>query len=140
MPPSNVITRTNPDVGYLEQDVFEAYAFTQSVRVGNQLYLSGIAPLRGPMDRVSLVGLGDLRAQVRFCLEVLQRCLAAEGTGLERWVSQVAYFTDMGEAHKTADIFREVFGRYPMASTWVEVKGLFVPGQMVEITGMAILD
>jgi 2-iminobutanoate/2-iminopropanoate deaminase len=134
-----MLNRSNPDVGYLAQDVFDAYAFTQSIRVGNQLFLSGIAPLRGPNDNVELVGPGDMRAQVRFCLEVLERCLAAEGTGLDRWVAHTVYGTDMNELHKAADVFRDVLGPYPPTSTWVEIKGLFVPGQMVEITGQAVL-
>jgi len=134
------IERSNPEVGYLGADVFRDYAFTQSIRAGNMLYLSGIAPLRGPSANVELVGPGDIRAQVRFCLEVLQRCLAAAGAGLEQWVAHTVYGTDMQELHKTADIFVEVFGRYPPTSTWVEIKGLFVPGQMVEITGFALLD
>jgi 2-iminobutanoate/2-iminopropanoate deaminase len=133
------ITRSNPDVGYLDRDVFEGYAFTQTIRVGNLLYLSGIAPLRGPRANVELVGPGDIRAQVRFCLEVLQRCLTVEGATLAQWVAHTVYGTDMQELHKAADIFVEVFGRYPPTSTWVEIKGLFVPGQMVEITGHAVL-
>lgn len=135
-----MVTRSNPDIGYFDEDVFKAYAFTQTIRAGNHIYLSGIAPLRGNNDNVELVGEGDIKAQVRFCCDVLQRCLAAEGIGLENWVAQTVYGTDMAELHKAADVFVDVFGEYPPTSTWVEIKGLFVPGQMVEITGFAVLD
>jgi len=133
------IKRSNPDVGYLAEDVFTGYAFTQTIRAGNLLYLSGIAPLRGSRANVELVGPGDIRAQVGFCLEILQRCLSVEGASLEQWVAHTVYGTDMQELHKAADIFVEVFGKYPPTSTWVEIKGLFVPGQMIEITGHAVL-
>ena len=135
-----MITRSNPDVGYMADDVFEAYAFTQTIRTNTHLYLSGIAPLRGPNDNVELVGPGDIREQVRFCLDVLQGCLKAEGVGLDRWVAHTVYGTDMQELHKAADIFVDVFSEFPPTSTWVEIKGLFVPGQMVEVTGFAVLD
>ncbi|MGB1883248.1 MAG: RidA family protein [Gammaproteobacteria bacterium] len=135
-----MIQRSNPDVSYLADDVFEAYAFTQSIRTSSHLYLSGIAPLRGPNNNVELVGADDIRAQVSFCLEVLQACLAAEDVSPERWVAHTVYGTDMSELHKTADIFVDVFADHPPTSTWVEIKGLFVPGQMVEITGFAVLD
>ncbi|MEM7542819.1 MAG: RidA family protein [Pseudomonadota bacterium] len=135
-----MITRSNPDVGYMAEDVFEAYAFSQTIRAGNQIFLSGIAPLRGSNDDIELVGVGDIRAQLSFCLDVLQKCLAAEGVGLNNWVAHTVYGTDMNELHKTADIFIDVFGQYPPTSTWVEIKGLFVPGQMVEITGFAIAE
>ena len=135
-----MLKRSNPDIGYMAEDVFKAYAFTQTIRTGNHIYLSGIAPLRGNNANIELVGPGDIRAQVRFCLEVLQRCLAAEGAGLQNWVAHTVYGTDMTELHKAADIFVEVFGKHPPTSTWVEIKGLFVPGQMVEITGFAVVD
>ena len=135
-----MIKRTNPDVGYMADDVFEAFAFTQNVKTGNNLYLSGIAPLKGSNDNIELVGAGDIKAQVSFCLGVLDRCLAAEGVSIENWVTHTVYTTDISELYKTADIFVDVFGQHPPASTWVEIKGLFVPGQMVEITGMAVLD
>jgi 2-iminobutanoate/2-iminopropanoate deaminase len=135
-----MIKRSNPDIGYMSDDVFEAYAFTQTIRAGNHIYLSGIAPLRGTNDNIELVGPGDIKAQVRFCLEILQACLAAEGAGLENWVAHTVYGTDMQALHKAADVFIDVFKEYPPTSTWVEIKGLFVPGQMVEITGFAIVD
>lgn len=135
-----MIKRSNPDVGYMTDDVFEAYAFTQTIRAGNHIYLSGIAPLRGSNDNIELVGEGDIKAQVRFCLEVLQGCLAAEGVDLRNWVAHTVYGTDMQQLHKAADVFVDVFSEYPPTSTWVEIKGLFVPGQMVEITGFAITE
>ncbi len=135
-----MIERSNPDVGYLAEDAFQAYAFTQTIRTGSHLYLSGIAPLRGGVENIELVGKDDIRAQVAFCLEVLQGCLKAQGVGLENWVAHTVYGTDMNELHKTRDIFVEVFGETPPTSTWVEIKGLFVPGQMVEITGFAVLE
>ena len=55
-----MITRSNPDVGYISKDVYEAYAFSQTIRAGNQIYLSGIAPLRGGDDDIELVGEGEL--------------------------------------------------------------------------------
>ena len=135
-----MITRSNPDVGYMSNDLFEAFAFTQTIRTGNNIYLSGVAPLRGSKDNVELVGPGDLGGQVSFCLGVIERCLAVEGATMEHWITQTVYTTDMSELLKTADIFSDALGKFPPTSTWVEIKGLFVPGQMVEITGMAVVE
>ena len=55
-----MITRSNPDDGYMSNDLFEAFDFTQTIRTGNNIYLSGVAPLRGSKDNVELVGPGDL--------------------------------------------------------------------------------
>jgi enamine deaminase RidA (YjgF/YER057c/UK114 family) len=59
---------------------------------------------------------------------------------MEHWITQTVYTTDMSELLKTADIFSDALGKFPPTSTWVEIKGLFVPGQMVEITGMAVVE
>ena len=135
-----MITRSNPDVGYIADEVFQTYAFTQNIKAGNTLYLSGVTPLKGDLENVEVVGAGDMRAQVAQTLEIVKRCLAAEGATFKNWVAQTVYTTNMVELQKTADVFREAFGGYPPTSTWVEIKGLFHPEQMIEISGIAILD
>ncbi len=135
-----MITRSNPDVGYIADEVFQTFAFTQNIRAGNTLYLSGVTPLKGDLENVEVVGAGDMRAQVAQTLEIIKRCLAAEGATFKNWVVQTVYTTNMAELQKTADVFRDVFGEHSPTSTWVEIKGLFLPEQMIEISGIAVLD
>lgn len=135
-----MISRSNPAVGYLDEEVFTGNAFTQTIRAGNTLYLSGIAPLRGGFKNLEVVGAGDLRAQVEWVLEVMKRCLAAEGATFRNLVAQTVYTTNMAELVKLADLFRRVYGEYAPTSTWVEIRGLFHPQQMVEISGIAVLE
>jgi enamine deaminase RidA (YjgF/YER057c/UK114 family) len=135
-----MITRSNPAVGYLSDDVFNVNAFTQTIRAGNTIYLSGITPLRGGLKDLEVVGAGDLRAQVEWTLEVLKRCLAAEGATFRNLVAVTVYTTNMAELVKLADLFRSVYGDYAPTSTWVEIKGLFHPQQMVEINGIAVVE
>ena len=135
-----MITRSNPEVGYIADEVFQTFAFTQNIKAGNTLYLSGVTPLTGDLENVEVVGVGDMRAQVAQTLEIIKRCLAAEDATFKNWVMQTVYTTNMAELQKTADVFREAFDGYSPTSTWVEIKGLFHPEQMVEISGIAILD
>jgi 2-iminobutanoate/2-iminopropanoate deaminase len=135
-----MIERSNPEVGYLAEEVFKTFAFTQTIRAGNTLYLSGVAPLRGGLKNLEVVGAGDLRTQVEWVLEVLKRCLAAEGATFRNWVAQTVYVTDITELARIADVFTPFFGEHAPTSTWVEVKALFHPQQMVEISGIAVLD
>ncbi len=135
-----MIERSNPEVGYMAEEVFKTYAFTQTIKAGNTLYLSGIAPLRGDLKNLELVGEGDLRAQVEWTLEVLKRCLAAEGATFRNWVAQTVYTTNIAELVKVAEVFQSVFGEYTPTSTWVEIKGLIHPQQMIEISGIAVLE
>ena len=134
-----MITRSNPDIGYMKDDVFEANAFTQTIRAGNTIYLSGIAPLLGGLLNIEVVGT-DLKSQVEWVLEVLKRCLAAERLTLKNLVSVTVYVTSMEGLVKLAPLFREYFGTYPPTSTWVEVRRLFHPQQMVEVSGIAVVE
>jgi len=135
-----MIERSNPAVGYMAEEVFKTYAFTQTIKAGNTLYLSGVAPLKGDLKSLELVGEGDMRAQIEWILEVLKRCLAAEGATFRNWVAQTVYVTSVTEFVKAAEVFNRVFGEHTPTSTLVEVKGLFHPQQMIEINGIAVLD
>jgi 2-iminobutanoate/2-iminopropanoate deaminase len=135
-----VIERSNPDVGYLAEEVFTTFAFTQTIKAGNTLYLSGVTPLRGDLQHLEGVGAGDLRAQVAWVLEVIRRCLAAEGATFRNFVAQTVYTTDITELAGIADVFTSTFGDHAPTSTWVEVSKLFHPQQLVEINGIAVLE
>jgi 2-iminobutanoate/2-iminopropanoate deaminase len=134
------IERRNPDVGGMAEEVFQTFAFTQTIKAGNTLYFSGVTPLRGDLTNLEVVGEGDLRAQVEWALEVIQRLLEAEGATFRNFVAQTVYTTDIAELVKIADVFPRVFGEHAPTSTWLEVTALFHPQQMVEISGIAVLD
>jgi enamine deaminase RidA (YjgF/YER057c/UK114 family) len=124
----------------MAEDVFKTFAFTQTIKAGNTLYLSGVAPLRGDLKKLEVVGEGDLRTQVEWTLKILKRCLAVEGATFRNLVAQTVYTTNIAGLAELADLFRSEYGDYAPTSTWVEVKGLFHPLQMVEINGIAVLD
>ena len=135
-----MIERSNPDVGYLAEEVFETFAFTQTIKAGNTLYLSGVTPLRGDLANLEVVGAGDLRAQVEWELEVIRRCLAEHGATFRNFVAQTVFTTNIAELAKIPDVFTRAFDGHAPTSTWVEVKAPFHPQQMVEIAGIAVLD
>ena len=135
------IERSNPDVGGFAEEVYTTFGFTQTIKAGNTLYFSGVAPLRGDLANMEVVGEGDLQAQVEFVLEVIQRLLEVEGATFRNFVAQTVYTTDIAELGKiAADVFTRFFGEHAPTSTWLEVPALFHPQQMVEISGIAVLD
>ena len=136
----SVIKRCNPEVGYLAEDVYQQFSFSQMIRAGSTLYLSGVGPFTTSAGNLKLVGEGDARAQLEWVLEVIKRCLAAEGATFRNWVAQTVYTTSIADLEPAADSFRRVMGEHTPTSTWVEVKGLFHPQQVVEISGVAVLE
>jgi 2-iminobutanoate/2-iminopropanoate deaminase len=123
-----MITRSDPDVGYMDQSVFDTLAFTQVARADKTVYLSGVAPAVGTIDNLQIVSPGDMDGQVEFVLDIIERCLESEGLGLEHLVAVTVYATDMAA----------LVGAHPPTSTWVEISKLFHPDQLIEITAIAV--
>lgn len=134
-----MITRANPDVGYFDESVFEAFTFSQVVRAGNTIYLSGIAPLIGTAEDMQVVTPGDVAGQAGFVLEILQRCLTSQGAGLEHLVAVTVYATDIDALAAEAALFQKWFGDHPPSSTWVEVRKLIHTDQLLELTATAVV-
>jgi 2-iminobutanoate/2-iminopropanoate deaminase len=134
-----MIIRTNPDVGYMDESMFEAFAFTQVIRADKTIYLSGVAPLTGKPGELQIIGTGDMAAQVTFVLDILERCLESEGVGWPELVAVTVYATDIDALAAEAPLFAKRFGSYAPTSTWVEVRKLIHPDQLIEITAIAVI-
>jgi 2-iminobutanoate/2-iminopropanoate deaminase len=132
-----VITRNNPDVGYMDESTFALLGFSQVVRADGTVYYSGIAPFIGAPPEFTVIGTGSMEDQVLFCLDVLERCLESEMQSLDNLVAVTVYATDMPALMATAEIFAKRFGAAPPSSTWVGVTELAHPDQLVEITATA---
>jgi 2-iminobutanoate/2-iminopropanoate deaminase len=133
-----LITRNNPDVGYLDESTFALLGFSQVVRADSTVYYSGIAPFTGAPPEFTVIGTGSMEDQVLFCLDVLERCLGSEGQSLENMVAVTVYATDVPALMATAEHFAKRFGGSPPSSTWVGVTELAHPDQLVEITATAV--
>jgi 2-iminobutanoate/2-iminopropanoate deaminase len=133
-----MITRSNPDVGYMDESAFALLGFSQVVRADKTVYYSGIAPFTGAPPEFTVIGTGSMEEQVLFCMDILERCLESEGQMLANLVAVVVYATDMPALMATADIFAKRFGDAPPSSTWLGTTALAHPDQLVEITATAV--
>ena len=133
-----MITRSNPDVGYMDESAFALLGFSQVVRADKTVYYSGIAPFTGAPPEFTVIGTGSMEEQVLFCMDILERCLESEGQTLANLVAVVVCATDMPALMATADIFAKRFGDAPPSSTWLGTTALAHPDQLVEITATAV--
>jgi enamine deaminase RidA (YjgF/YER057c/UK114 family) len=94
-----------------------------------------------PFDRDgSIVGKGDMRAQLRQVGENLKAALAAAGVTLEDLVKTTTYTTDIREFFRHADLRAEYLGPALPTSTTVEVRRLARRDFLVEIEAIAMTD
>jgi len=110
--------------------------FTDAVRAGDLLYVSGIVGVDGDG---SLVGGDDVVAQTRHVFENMRAVLAVAGCGFEDVVKVTVFLTDVDDRPLINPVREEVFGATRPASTLVEVPRLAVEGAKVEIECVALI-
>jgi reactive intermediate/imine deaminase len=109
--------------------------FTDAVRAGDLLFVSGIVPVDGDGR---LVGADDVVAQTRQVFANMRAVLAAGGCGFADVVKVTVFLTDIDDRPFINPVRQEVFGSTRPASTLVEVPRLAVEGAKVEIECVAL--
>ena len=113
-----------------------AVGYSRAVRVGRFVAVSGSAAID---TNGLLVGEGDMYAQAKQCIEVIETALEKAGGSLadvvrtRTFVTVIERWADVGRAHQ------EAFGDVMPATSMVEVSRLIDPGMLVEIEADAII-
>jgi reactive intermediate/imine deaminase len=118
----------------LPNDPLAPYLIAPAWQVGELLFLSGQASIG---KDGSIVGVGDIDAQIAQTFANIETVLAAAGSDLSRVVKVTIYLTDMGNFPKILEARERYFTPPYPADTTVEVKGLALPELMVEIDVIA---
>ena len=113
---------------------FGAFSMAVLQGEGQVVHLKGQVALN---QQGQVAGTGDMRAQVRKVLENIRAVLASMGGQMSDVVSLVHYATDIEQFMATGDIRREFFAAPFPVTTTVEVKRLYHPDLLIEITAIA---
>lgn len=118
------------------QDAHDGFGFSQAVRIGDTIYLSGTTSC-GPGFVPEHVG--DFRAQFAAAYQKIHDTLAHYGLGMNDIVKEVMYTKDMPALTENMDVRKGFYGDGPFpASTGVEITNLFFPELLVEIEVVAV--
>jgi len=104
--------------------------YTDAVRFGEVLYMSGCGPLDADLN---LIGGDDVAAQARQTLLNMQRVLKAAGAGFADVLKVTVYLTDVNDREAINPVRQEFFGAARPASTLIGVAALAIPGMKIEI-------
>lgn len=129
------IERINPD-GLRRPPT---YAPVVRVTGGTTVYLSGQVPVNVNGD---LVGEGDFAAQARQVFSNLRLALAAVGADFSSLARMTTYIVDYTPALREAlgAARSEAMGDARAASTLLGVQALAVPGYLIEVEAIAVVD
>lgn len=95
--------------------------YSQAVRSGNLLFLSGQIPLDPATGQLIP---GDITAQTERVLKNLAAILEAAGSGLGKVLKTTVYLKDLAEFGRMNDVYGKFFGEEPPARATVEVARL----------------
>jgi 2-iminobutanoate/2-iminopropanoate deaminase len=108
--------------------------YSQAVRSGNLLFLSGQIPLDPATGQIVE---GDIRAQTRRVMDNLAAVLAASGLGFSQVVKATIYVIDLADYAAVNEVYGERFNENPPARSTVQVAAL-PRGARVEIDLIAV--
>ena len=110
--------------------------YSQGVRAGNTVYLSGQTPL---VPATGQMAEGDIEVHARQAFDNLRAVCEAAGGSFDNVVRLGLYLTDLSQFAKVNAVMAEYFSQpYPARST-IEVSGL-PRGAIFEVDGIMVLD
>ncbi|MCH8273864.1 MAG: RidA family protein [Armatimonadetes bacterium] len=113
----------------------KSVGFSRAVRVGDQIYVSGTAPI-GEDGQSACPG--DPYGQTLRCLEIIRQALEEAGSRIEDVVRTRIFITDRADFGPVCRAHAEVFGEIRPASTLVIVERLLEEEWLVEIEAEAV--
>lgn len=124
-----------PPVYYFKADTSSPYPFSDAVRVGHMLYLSGAIGT----DAAGKVVPGGITAETRQVMENIRGTLTRYGSSLDQVVKCTVMLADIAEWPAMNSVYRTYFtaGRFPARSAFAGT-GLAM-GARVEIECWAIV-
>ena len=110
--------------------------FSRAVRVGPFISVGGTAPV-GPDGKT--VGVGDVAAQTRQCIEIIMAALEQAGSGLHDVVRTRVILTNIDDWKKAIDVRKECFRDSRPVDTIMAIDRFVSPEWLVELEADAVI-
>ena len=127
--------QTKPDMEYLTSEHMKDLPFSEAVRVGTMLYLSGQIGIDNSMKLVP----GGITAETRQTMENIKGTLERYGSSLEHVIKVTVMLADMSEWAEMNKVYVTYFTRNLPARSALGANGLAF-GARVEIECIAVLQ
>lgn len=125
---------TQSDVEYLTSDWMKSLPFSEAVRVGNMLYLSGSLGVDTALRLVP----GGIEPETRQTMENIKTTLERYGSSLDHVIKVTVMLADMSEWETMNGIYRTYFPNHLPARSALGANGLAF-GARVEIECVAVV-
>jgi enamine deaminase RidA (YjgF/YER057c/UK114 family) len=106
------------------------YGYTHAVKIGDDVKISGAVSMD---DSGNLTAAGDMDQQMKNCYSDLEKILAHYGYSFDDVIVENIFTTSMADFIKVSAYRNSIYKKQFPTGTWLEVKGLALPGQLIEI-------
>ena len=110
--------------------------FSQAIRAGNFLFLSGQAALDSKTGK--LLAHGDIATQTEIIIKNILAILKAGGCSLDNVVKVNVFINNLSNFNSFNDVYKKYFVENPPARTTVEI-GNFEEGMCIEMDVIALV-
>ncbi len=128
--PVTTVQTERPEYFSLRPEAEKAYGYTQAVRIGNDIKISGAVSLD---DAGNPSAKGDLLQQMKNCYSDLNKVLKHYGCTFDDVVVENIYTTNMPEFMKLSAFRSTIYTKQFPTGSWLGVKELGLPEFMIEI-------
>ena len=118
------------DYFLLRPEVEKLYGYTHAVRIGNDIKISGAVSMD---DKGNLTAPGSMEQQMKNCYSDLQKILQHYGYSFDDVIVENVFTTNMAEFINVSGFRSSIYKKQFPTGTWLEVKGMALPGQLIEI-------
>ena len=124
------IPAETPEYFNLRPKLEKEYGYTHAVKIGNDLKISGAVSMN---DSGIIVAPGNMEQQMKNCYSDLEKILQHYGYTYDDVYAENVYTTNMKEFIKVSGFRNSIYKKQFPTGTWLEVKGLAIDGQLIEI-------
>lgn len=120
----------SPQYFLLRPKLEKEYGYSHAVQIGDDLKISGAVSMD---DNGVIVAPGNMEQQMKNCYSDLEKILKHYGYTFDDVVVENVYTTNMDEFIKVSGFRNSIYKKQFPTGTWLEVKGLAIKGQLIEI-------
>ena len=114
----------------LRPEVEKAYGYSHAVKIGDDIKISGAVSMDNEGNPTAE---GDLEQQMKNAYADLDKVLKHYGYTFDDVVVENVFTTDMARFLEVSGYRNTIYTKQFPTGTWLEVKGLALPGFMIEI-------
>lgn len=119
-----------PEYFLLRPELEKSFGYSHAVRIGDDLKISGAVSMD---DKGVIVAPGNMEQQMKNCYSDLEKILKHYGYTFDDVVVENVYTTSMKDFINVSGFRNTIYKKQFPTGTWLEVKGLAIEGQLIEI-------